>query len=446
MLTHRATHRWRTAGTVAISLGLILLIVAPASAATPTLTASLTPDSANAGAQTPFALNVSSDQGSLQTLTLEAPSNFNVDLASVVLSSGTLSGSSTPTMIVVGGLKISGSAVLSVSFDGYPACTPNPSYTWTLSGIQKGGTAYASQTFSTTVTQPSSCKLEFQPIADQLTGFPFTVKVDVVRENGSIDPTYTDQVSLSIETDPGTNESPSPLTSNSPRTPSGGTAEFSASLNVAGTGYVLEACSPTINNGPCAPVLEDGLGFLSGLFAVYDSKTDCENGRSCFASASVAQQVSTTVSANGQTGTSVKAGVFGVPDAIPGGPGNLSNLDCPGYDEITEVISSFDFDGSGIKTVVDVISAEQMKEIANQGVSFLQGCFGSSLPFTDRSGNDAVFDETLGLFVGLLPDCPANKKNLASFAPCVVSRQGGGQGTGLFTYVAADEDPGGKRN
>jgi hypothetical protein len=445
MLTHRATHRWRTAGTVAISLGLMLLIVVPANAATPTLTASLTPDSAKAGAQTPFALNVSSDQGSLQTLTLEAPSNFNVDLTSVVLSSGTLSGSSTPTKIVVGGLKISGSAVLSASFDAYPACTPNPSYTWTLSGIQKGGTAYAQQTFSTEVTTPSSCKLVFQHIADQLTGIAFSVKVNVVRANNSIDPTYTDQVSLSIETDPGTDDAT--LSGGGATTPIDGVATFPAtSLNVAGTGYVLEACSPTINGGACNPLTGNGGRFLSGLFAVYDAKTDCENGGSCSATASVAQQVSTTVSANGQTGTSVKAGVFGVPEVIPGGPGNLSNLDCPGYDEITEVISSFDFDGSGIKTVVDVISAEQMKEIANQGVSFLQGCFGSSLPFKDRSGNDAVFDKTLGLFVGLLPDCPANKKNLASFAPCVVSRQGGGQGTGLFTYVAADKDPGGRRS
>jgi hypothetical protein len=433
----------RAAWVIAVSFALTVLAVVPASAASPTLTASLTPTSTAPGARTEFTLSVSSNQGTLQTLTLVAPDGFYV-------------GSATPgsvgadnRTITLTGLKISGSAVLNVAIEAWAACTPTPpaSYTWNLTAFQKGGTAYVPQSFTTGVdaTQPSSCKLVFQDIADQLTNGTFTVKVDVVRANDTIDPTYAgDPVSLSIETDPGTDDAT--LTNNGPQAPSGGTATFSASLNVAGTGYVLEACSPTVNNGPCAPVPEDGLGFLSGAFAVYDSKTDCQNGKSCFASASVAQQVSTTVSANGQTGTSVKAGIFGVPQAILGGSGNLSNLDCPGYDEITEVISSFDFDGSGIKTVVDVISAEQMKEIANQGVSFLQGCFGSSLPFTDRSGNPAVFDETLGLFVGLLSDCPTNKKNLASFAPCVVSRQGGGQGTGLFTYVAADLDPGGKRS
>jgi len=45
-----------------------------------------------------------------------------------------------------------------------------------------------------------------------------------------------------------------------------------------------------------------------------------------------------------------------------------------------------------------------------------------------------------------LKDCPSNKKNLANSAPCVVSRQGGGTGTGTITYVAADKDPGGSRH
>jgi hypothetical protein len=133
-----------------------------------------------------------------------------------------------------------------------------------------------------------------------------------------------------------------------------------------------------------------------------------------------------------------------VQQSLPGSLGNLSLLDCAGYDEITEVIASFDFNGDGTKTVVNTVSAEQMKEIANNGVSYLQTCFGSSLPFTDRFNNPAVFDPTLGLFVGLLKDCATNKKN--PVAPCIVSRQGGGAGTGKITYIAPDKDPGGARH
>ena len=155
---------------------------------------------------------------------------------------------------------------------------------------------------------------------------------------------------------------------------------------------------------------------MSGRFAVYDTKKDCLNGQSCFTNASSSKdrprhRSPPTV----RTGSPLKAGAFGVPPAVVGGPGNLSNLDCPGYNEITEVITSFDFDGAGLKTVVDVVSAAQMKEVANQGVSKLQACFGSSLPFTDRNGNPAVFNTTLGLFVGLMKDCPTNReKHVAS--------------------------------
>jgi len=434
----------RAVWVIALSFALTVLAAIPASAATPTMTASLTPDSANAGAQTAYSLTVKSNQGSLRSLSLAAPAGFYV--SSATSSSGNPQVATGNQAVTVSGLNISGSNTVVVSITAFPKCTPGSPNTWTLNAAQNGGTAYVPVNFSTTVTQPSACKLVFGSIADQIKNIAGTVQVAAVRANDTVDPTYTDSISLSIENDPG-DPTDATLTGGGAIVPANGVATFSASLNVAGTGYTLEACSPKVNNvTTCAPVRGDGLGFISGLFAVYDTKTDCVNGSSCFANASATDQVATQVTVNGQNGKSVKAGVFSVPPSLPGSLGDLSLLDCAGYDEITEVIASFDFNGDGTKTVVNTVSAEQMKEIASQGVSFLQTCFGSSLPFTDRFNHDAVFDPTLGLFVGLLKDCPTNKKNLAAFAPCNVSRQGGGQGTGMITYIAADKDPGGSRH
>jgi hypothetical protein len=424
---------------IALSFALTVLAAIPASAATPTMTASLTPGSANAGAQTAYSLTVKSNQGSLRSLSLAAPAGFYVGSATSSSGNPQVAGNQT---VNVTGLNISGSNTVTVSIAAFPKCTPGSPNTWTLNAAQNGGTTYVPVTFSTTVTQPSACKLVFGSIADQIKNVAGSVVVAAVRANDTVDPTYTDSISLSIENDPGIIDAT--LTGGGAIVPDLGVATFSTSLDVAGTGYVLEACSPTIN-GSCPPV-PVGSHFVSGGFAVYDTKTDCVNGNSCFANASATNQVATQVTANGQNGKSVKAGIFSVPQSLPGSLGNLSLLDCAGYDEITEVIASFDFNGDGTKTVVNTVSAEQMKEIANNGVSYLQTCFGSSLPFTDRFNNPAVFDPTLGLFVGLLKDCPTNKKNLAAFAPCIVSRQGGGQGTGMITYIAADKDPGGARH
>jgi hypothetical protein len=440
MLIHRATRRRRTAGAVAIGLGLILLIAVPASAAAPTLTASLTPGTAGAGSPTQFALNVSSDQGTLQSLTLGAPNGFYVGSASSTSGNASVSGNQT---VNVTGLKISGSAVLTVTIAAWPECTPTPANTWNLTAIQKGGTAYVPQSFSTAVSASTSCRLVFGTMADQIKNVSSPVVVAAVRANGFIDTTYIDAISLSKENDPGLDDAT--LTGGStPTTYTGGVATFSTSLDFAGTGYTLEACSPTINGEPCDQATGDSGAFLSGLFAVYDAQSACHNGQSCFVTAP-GQQVSIQVSVQGQNNKFLKAGTFAVPEAIAGGPGDLSNLDCPGYDEITETVTSFDFTGTGAKIVTDIISADQMKEIANQGVSFLQGCFGSSIQFIDRSGNPAVFNPTLGLYVGLLRDCPPSGDPEPS-APCVISRTGGGQGTGQFRYIAAALDPGGARH
>jgi hypothetical protein len=444
----RHTRTRRAASVIAISFALTVLFIAPANAADPTMTASLKADGvvngpANAGKQTTFSLEVKSNQGQLRNLSLAAPAGFYVASASSNRGNASVSGDATNATVNVSGVNLSGQTQAIVTITAYPNCTSPGTGTWNLSAFGNG-TTYVPLTFSTTVTTPSSCKLVFGSIADQQTNVASSVTVAAVRANNSKDTGFADTVRLAIENDPGDNDAA--LTGGDPTALVDGEASFSVSLSFAGYGYVLEACSTNLG-GLCT--IDDGLGFRSLPFAVYDSVFVCGNNGNCSANGN-GHQVTTQVSATAQGGKTIKAGVYAVPQAVVGGS-SLGDLDCAGYDEITEEVTTFGWDGDGVKFVTNVISADQMKEIANNGVSYLQTCFASSLPFTDRFNNPAVQVPSLGvipggLYVGLLKDCPANKKNLTQFAPCIVSRQGGGTGTGSITYVAKIGDPGGARH
>jgi hypothetical protein len=435
----------RAAVTAALVLFGIALVPTGASAAAPTLSASLAPGSVSAGSTTGFSLRVSSNQGQLSSLTL-GTSSFIVDAASVVPSSGTSSGSSA-SQISVSGLKISGSSVLTVSFDAAARCTPG-SYGWTLTASQKTGTPYVPVTFSTTVTTTSECRLVFHTIHGGVKDVPFPVSVEVQRADGSVDDAYTGGVSLSIETDPGANDAI--LTGGAATPANAGVATFSASLDKAGTGYVLEACSPNVNGvATCSPTLEDGSGSLSNAFSIYDDAHECRRASDCFVTASGFQIASAHVSAsNGRAGDVISVGVW----SVAGSGGAVSTtaltspgtLDCAGYDEVTTEVTSFDYTGLGTKVVTDTLSTAVMQALPQNGVAHIQTCFGSESSFSTRPGTPpAEFDPVLGLWVGLLPDCPPSG-DFNLFAPCVISRMSSPMGQGVISYVAKEGDPAGR--
>ncbi len=298
----------------------------------------------------------------------------------------------------------------------------------------------------TSAACPSARQLLFDPIPDQgsIPGTT-TVVVRAAKANGGTDANCTDTISLSIANDPGIDTaalSCPPLPGCA--TPAiRGVATFTVSLNEAGYGYRLEACSPLIN-GSCPPA-SAGPHFFSGPFAVYNATTACRNNQTCSVTAS-GTQVSSQVSVPGSINKFIRAGVWGVPQAGPTNVSDLQNLDCAGYDEIAETATTFDYTGTDGKVIVDTISADVMKEIANQGVAHLEWCGASTLPFTDKFGQPAVLDPTLGMYVGLWPDCPTGGGDPMPFAPCVFARNGGGAGTGQIFAVAPPYDGGGARH
>jgi hypothetical protein len=444
--------RWRRApGSLALLTSLVVLSsffvstgAQVASAAAPTLTTTFSPTSASAGASTIFNLTASSDQGTLVSLSLAASPGTYVAGASSSSGNAQVSGNQT---VNVTGLKISGSAVVSISVNAYPSCMPG-SYPWILTAVQKGGTAYEPQTFPTTVTRSSACDLAFGPIGSQVKDTLFSVSVAARRANSTIDTTYTDQVSLTIEVDPGVNDAR--LEGGVPAvTPVDGTATFSIRLDKSGTAYRLEACSPTINNTTCpATGLEDGGRFLSEMFDIFNSRSDCTPSH-CFGTAIGDGDVtSATVSSNGKSGQ-ISIGIWRVPPDVSGGLGDLANLDCPFYDEVTTDVVNVErttgnANGTEFMIVTVTIGAGPMKAIADQGVAHLETCHASVGSFPTKPGTPpATYDRTLDLFVGLLPNCPP-VRDITPFLPCNISRMGGGGGTGQISYGVKESDPAGR--
>src|SRR6266513_420443 len=121
------------------------VLVPAAFAAAPTLTTTFSPSSAGAGSATTFTLTASSNQGTLQSLSLTSSSGVYVKDASASDGTAQVSGNQT---INVTGLKISGSAMLTLTITAFPQCTPETTASWNLTAVQKGGAAYAPQGFS----------------------------------------------------------------------------------------------------------------------------------------------------------------------------------------------------------------------------------------------------------------------------------------------------------
>ena len=187
MRRHARTHR--AAWVIALSFALTVLAAIPASAATPTMTASLTPGSANAGAQTAYSLTVKSNQGSLRSLSLAAPAGFYVESATSSSGNPQVAGNQT---VNVTGLNISGSNTVMVTITAFPKCTPGSPNTWTLNAAQNGGTAYVPVHLldhgRRSRRAASSCSGR-SPTSSRTSRA--LSQVAAVRANDTVDPTYT---------------------------------------------------------------------------------------------------------------------------------------------------------------------------------------------------------------------------------------------------------------
>jgi hypothetical protein len=429
MLIHRATVGVRlrrvVPWAVALALGLTMLSTVPASAAAPTFEAEFSPvASSNGGASASYSLSVSSNQGTISTVTVTAPTGF-----SIVTHSGLAS------QITFTGLRISGSTVQTLGFTAWAACTAG-SYSWTVDATQKDGTQYAqaAPAPSSTVTSTSSCSSSFvgdptiasAVVDDIITRVPYSaarfdpddsplVSVEVLRGDGFRDLSYVGTIDLSIANDPG----PPPDTaflSDGSASAVEGLAEFSPSINEEGGGYVLGATSAGVPGSD-----------MSGFFSIQREFTGCSAGTPCTTDPITGTDITTQATANTPTsGNGLTSGVA------------LGDLACDGYNEASTDEITTEYTGTGTVVVTDLLPKAIVHSDINNGISQIFTCFRQDGFFTALNGPAVPDPNHPGFFIGLLASC--KKKN--PVAPCEISKNETNSGVGVIKYLINAGDPG----
>src|SRR2546422_1408786 len=174
------------------------VLMPAAFAATPTFNATFAPAATpKGGDEATYMMNVSSNNGSISTVTVTAPTGFSIVTGTTRLPSVTFTG-----------LSISGSAVQTLSFHARAACTPGSSYQWTVNAAQKNGTQYVPVTLTSSVGVDSVCSLRFsgQPTSavdgETITTVPYSpasdpVSVEVLEGDGVRDQSFGGTINLS---------------------------------------------------------------------------------------------------------------------------------------------------------------------------------------------------------------------------------------------------------
>jgi hypothetical protein len=410
---------------VAFALGLTMLSAVPASAADPTFQAVFSPAaSSNGGASANYSLSVSSNQGTIKTVTVTAPNGFSIQ-----------NGNAKEPQITFTGLSISGSTVVTLAFTAWAACTAGP-YDWTVDATQKNGTNYAPVAATSTVTSTSSCSSSFvgdptiaSAVLNQIiTRVPYSsarfnpdpsplVSVEVLRGDGVRDLSYGGTGNLFIVNDPGPDTAV--LTGDS-ATADAGLAKFSPSIgpsiNEQGGGYVLGATSDGVPGSA-----------TSGFFSIQPEFTACSDNTPCTTVPFTGAQITTQATANNpKSGNVLTSGV------------GLGDLDCDGYEEASTDEATTEYTGTGTVVVTDLLPKDIVHSDINNGISQIFTCFRQDGPFTALNGVPAVPDPNHpGFFIGLLARC----RNKNPVAPCELSKNETNSGVGVIKSLINAGDP-----
>ncbi|HUY61064.1 MAG TPA: hypothetical protein VMW49_04235 [Candidatus Dormibacteraeota bacterium] len=429
---------WSAAALMAVPLAASALPVQAgsttcSSAAGKCVLVDVTPPSLPGGASAAFTVTLTNEASTQQlgSADITAPAGFPVQAVTVPPG---VSVDVVGNLIELRNLGLSPAQTLTLTVDTTTSPCVAGTYTWTVQAKQSNdfqgppGNAFAVDPGSelTTTVTGTGCHLTFlaQPADAQVTlgissvaGDPTAAPVAVAVEDsqGQVVPVPPLTIGLSITT--GTGPSGATLGGAVTATTSGGIASFAyPTISQSWLGYQLTAQSSGIQPG------------VSAAFNIDDVLTACAPGARCSGTDSNAateptgKVTSTTVSASSGNGSS--ADLLGISVGVP-------NISCAGYTAVSATAMS-DVTGSDRTSTISLeIGKALVNQSPNNGASFYQVCFGSSVTFVDRSGQSISPGGT-----GLLPDCSGSTP-----APCVVSRTKTKAGQVVLTFVAPAGDP-----
>jgi hypothetical protein len=247
------------------------------------------------------------------------------------------------------------------------------------------------------LAQPNDAQVNTNITSQRYTPAGAPVQVQVLDATGTLIPSATVPVTLSIANNPGGGV----LTSTGANAV-GGIATFpTLSISRTGLGYTLAATTT-------AASIDAG---TSSAFDVVDVGKNCPAGP-C--------QSGTVTNGNTSASESASSGASGDQLTLAL---SVETLDCVGYTEVSAVVT---FDTTGARTKMITIAVP--KSVGGNANS-RQVCFSSPTPFTDRFGATVT--------TGLLPDCTVAP------APCTVSSKVV-QGNIVVIFNAPAGDPKGR--
>ena len=397
------------------------VLMPAAFAATPTFNATFAPAATpKGGDEATYMMNVSSNNGSISTVTVTAPTGFSIVTGTTRLPSVTFTG-----------LSISGSAVQTLSFHARAACTPGSSYQWTVNAAQKNGTQYVPVTLTSSVGVDSVCSLRFsgQPTSavdgETITTVPYSTR--------QFHPDPSDPVSVEVLEGDGVRDQSF-----------GGTINLSTAAQTAGGGTLGGAISAAANQGraafaPAITLNQGGAGFgfqlsaanslvptaSSGFFSVQTEFTPC-TATPCTTDTSGTELETTATANNPGNGLASSVGI--------------ADLECSGYTPVSveQATNEFIAPQGATAVVTDLLAKGVIHNTSNNGISQVFTCFRQDAPFSTLNGGQASQDPSHpGFYVGLLATC----KNKRPVAPCEISKNETNSGVGVIKYLINSGDP-----